>query len=221
MKKNSTLLLLFVIGLTFQNCSSVKVLDSWKSETITNIKATNFLVVARSNNNQARLTFENEIVKQMEAKGYKATASFAKFGDMKPNEKQSEASKKNLEKIIKAEGFDGVVLTVMKDYQEETRVEKDGGYYAGGNYYGYYPRYYGGFYGYYRHPMSMTTLGNYVPETSTTRTSKVYILETTVYDLKAAVERQLVAVVTSKLDNPESASEAASAYVKKITASLK
>lgn len=221
MKKTSTLLLLFVIGLTFQNCSSVKVLDSWKSETITNIKATNFLVVARSNNNQARLTFENEIVKQMEAKGYKATASFAKFGDMKPNEKQSEASKKNLEKIIKAEGFDGVVLTVMKDYQEETRVEKDGGYYAGGNYYGYYPRYYGGFYGYYRHPMSMTTLGNYVPETSTTRTSKVYILETTVYDLKAAVERQLVAVVTSKLDNPESASEAASAYVKKITASLK
>ena len=221
MKKTSTLLLLFVIGLTFQNCSSVKVLDSWKSETITNIKATNFLVVARSNNNQARLTFENEIVKQMEAKGYKATASFAKFGDMKPNEKQSEASKKNLEKIIKAEGFDGVVLTVMKDYQEETRVEKDGGYYAGGNYYGYYPRFYGGFYGYYRHPMSMTTLGNYVPETSTTRTSKVYILETTVYDLKAAVERQLVAVVTSKLDNPESASEAASAYVKKITASLK
>ncbi|WP_299112215.1 hypothetical protein [uncultured Winogradskyella sp.] len=221
MKKSATILFCFITLLVFQNCSSVKVLDSWKSDTVSDVKNRNFLVVARSTNKQARLAFENEIVKQMASKGYKATASYAKFGDMKPNEKPSESNKEQIKKLLEAEGFDGVVLTVMKDYLEETRVEKEGGYYEGGNYYGYYPRYYGGFYTYYRHPMSMTTLGNYVPETINTSTSKIYILETTVYDLKATDNNQLVAIVTSKLDNPESASEAASAYVKKVAASLK
>jgi hypothetical protein len=60
-----------------------------------------------------------------------------------------------------------------------------------------------------------------VPETTTTSTSRLYILETTVYDLKKSVENQLVAVVTSQLDNPTAATTAAEEYVKKITASLK
>lgn len=220
MKKISILLVLFIFGLMFQNCSTVKVLDSWKSDKVSTIKGNNFLVVARTDNSQARIAFESEIAKQMEAKGFKATPSFSKFGDLKPNAQPSEESQERLKQLLNAEGFDGVVLTVMKDYQEETRIEKDGGYYAGGNYYGYYPRYYGAFYGYYAHPMSMTTLGNYVPETTTTRISKIYILETTVYNLKETGEKQLVAVVTSKVDNPESAGTTASEYVKKITASL-
>lgn len=221
MKKTLILVLLFSFGLTLQNCSSTKVLDSWKSDEVSILKNNTFLVVARTDNKQARISFESEIAKQMEAKGYKATPSFSKFGDMNPNAEPTEESQERLKQLLKNEGFDGVVLTVMKDYQEETRLDKDGGYYAGGNYYGYYPRYYGGFYGYYAHPMSMTTLGIYVPETITTRTSKIYILETTVYDLNASGEEQLKAVVTTKLDNPESASKTASEYVKKITASLK
>ena len=216
MKKTLPLLLCIISVLVLQNCSSVKVLDSWKSDTVSDVKSRNFLVVARSSNKQARLAFENEIVKQMTSKGYKATASYAKFGDMNPNEEPSESNKGKIKKILEAEGFDGVVLTVMKDYQEETRVQKEGGYYEGGNYYGFYPRYYGGFYTYYRHPMSMRTLGNYIPETMATTTSKLYVLETTVYDLKAPEDKQLVAIVTSKIDNPDSASEAASEYVKKV-----
>ncbi|WP_422106770.1 hypothetical protein [Winogradskyella sp.] len=221
MKKITPILCCLMAVMTLQHCSSVKVLDSWKSDSVSDVKNRNFLVVARSSNTQARLAFENEIVKQMTSNGYKATASYAKFGDMNPNEEPSESNKGKIKKLLDAEGFDGVVLTVMKDYQEETRVQREGGYYEGGNYYGYYPRYYGGFYTYYRHPMSMRTLGNYVPETITTTTSKVYILETTIYDLKAKDDNQLVAIVTSQIDNPASASAAASAYVKKVAASLK
>jgi hypothetical protein len=221
MKKLAAVLILCVLSMSFQNCSSVKVLDSWKSDNVSTIKDNNFLVVARTDNNQARAAFENEIVKQMEAKGYKATTSISKFGTMKPNDPKSEESQQKLQELLKAEGFDGVVLTVMKDYQEETRVQSDGGYYAGGNYYGYYPRYYGGFYGYFYNPISYHTQGVYVPETTTTSTSRLYILETTVYNLKESGENQLVAVVTSQIDNPQSASTAAAEYVKKITASLK
>ena len=221
MKKSIPFLLGLIVMLAFNSCSSVKVLDSWKSDDMSDVKNRNYLVVARSADNQARLTFENEIVKQMTSKGYKATASYSKFGNLNPNEEPSEANKAKIKKMLEAEGFDGVVLTVMKDYQEETRVQKEGGYYEGGNYYGFYPRYYGGFYRYYGHPMSMRTLGNYVPESTSTTTSKVYILETTVYDLKAADNNQLIAIVTSQIDNPTSASEAASAYVKKVAASLR
>ena len=221
MKKSLSFLFCIVSLLILQNCSSVKVLDSWKSDTVSDVKNRSFLVVARSANKQARLAFENEIVDQMSSKGYKATTSYSKFGDMNPNEEPSESNKGKIKKMLEAEGFDAVVLTVMKDYQEETRLVKEGGYYEGGNYYGFYPRYYGGFYTYYRHPMSMRTLGNYVPESTTTTTSKIYILETTIYDLKAPENNQLIAIVTSQIDNPSSATEAASDYVKKVAASLK
>ena len=220
MKKTSVFLILLLIGFTFQNCSSVKVLDSWKSDAVTSVKDNNFLVVARTENNQARVAFENEIVKQMQEKGYNAVASFSKFGDLKPNAAKTEEGHKRLQAILKSEGFDGVVLTVMKDYKEETRVQNDGGYYSGGDYSGYYPNYYGGFYGYYYNPMSYHSRGVYVPESTTTSTSKLYVLETTVYNLKASGENQLVAVVTSQLDNPTSATKIAAEYVKKITASL-
>lgn len=221
MKKIILAVLLCASILTLQNCSSVKVLDSWKSDTISNVKDNNFLVVARTDNTQNRVAFENEIVKQMESSGYKATASFTKFGNMKPNDPKSESNHQKLRDIIKAEGFNAVVLTVIKDYKEETRVQKEGGYYAGGNYYGFYPRYYGAFYGYFYDRMSYHTLGNYVEETITTSTSKIYILETTIYNLDEEGENQLVAVVTSQIDNPQKATVAAKEYVKKITASLK
>ena len=63
MKKIISVLIFAFVVLLLQNCSSVKVLDSWKSDNVSDIKNRNFLVVARSNNKQARLAFENEIVK--------------------------------------------------------------------------------------------------------------------------------------------------------------
>ncbi|MBO3115138.1 hypothetical protein J4050_00170 [Winogradskyella sp. DF17] len=220
--KKITIVLCCLIGvLSLQNCSSVKVLDAWKSDTVSSVKDNNFLVIARTSDKQARIAFENEIVSSMGKSGFSATPSFSKFASMNPERRPTEDEVNQFIDMIKKEGFNGIVLTVLKDYQEETRVTTDGGYYAGGNYYGYYPRYYGGFYGYYRHPMSMSTLGNYVEPTTTTSTSKIYVVETTVYDLDKTGEEQLVAVVTSKLDNPESASEIARDYVNKITKSLK
>jgi len=123
--------------------------------------------------------------------------------------------------MIINDGYDGIVFTVVKDYKEQTRIQQDGGYYAGSNYYGYYPRYYGGFFGYYYNPMAYHSTGVFVPETTTTSVSKLYILETTIYDLDETGEDQLKAVVTTELDNPTSATKTAAEYVKKITASLK
>jgi hypothetical protein len=219
MKNFPLIFISFLLCVFLQNCSSVKVLDSWKNENASSAKNNNFLVVARTNNNQTRIAFENEIVNQMQQKGYKATASFAKFGNVSPEDKHSDETQKKLEKILENEGFDAVVVTVMKDYQEHTRIQTDGGYTAGSTFYGY-PSYYGGFYGYYYNPLSYYSPGVYVPETTTTSTYKVYVLETTFYNLKETEGNQLLAVVTTEIDDPESATKAAKENVKKMVASL-
>lgn len=220
MKKSIYLILSLTVILILNACSSIKVRDSWKADNVNSIKDKNIIVIARTDNQQARIAFENEIVKQLTARGMNATASFTKFPKLNPDQEITEEKSKMIKTILKNEGFNGVVLTVIKEIQEVSKTITDGGHYAGGTYYGYYPRYYGGFHGYYYNPMSYSTLGNYVPETSTTYTSKNYVLETVVYNLDETGEKQLVAVVTSKIEDPENASKTAKQYVKAITKSF-
>ena len=142
--------------------------------------------------------------------------SFTKFPKMDPDQEISEDKLNEMVTTVKGEGFDGIVLTVLKSIENVSETTQDGGYYAGGNYYGYYPRYYGGFGGYYRNPMSYSSYGNYVPATTTTRTSQNYVLETLIYNLDATGDDQLAAVVTSKIEDPENVTKAAADYVKAI-----
>ncbi|MEH6537561.1 MAG: hypothetical protein V7719_14275 [Psychroserpens sp.] len=220
MKKSINLVASLLVILVLTSCSSVKVLNSWKADDASAVKDNNLLVIARTDNKSARIAFENEIVDQLEARGMKATASFTKFPKLNPDEKISEEKAEEIKTMLKAQGFNGVVLTVIKDTQELSKTVTDGGYYAGGNYYGYYPRYYGGFGGYYFHPMSYSTYGNYVEPTSTTYTANNYILETVIYDLDKTGEDQLVAVITSKIEEPENAATASKQYVKAISKSF-
>ncbi len=220
MKKSISLILSLTVIILLNACSSVKVLDSWKADNIDSMNFKNILVIARTDNNQGRVIFEEEIANQLRAKGMKATESYTKFPQLNPDEKISEEKRETIITLLKNEGFNAVVLTVVKDIQETTKTVTDGGYYAGGTYASYYPMYYGGFYGYYRHPYSYSTYGNYVPSTSTTYTTKAYILETVIYNLDLPDNQQLVAVVTSKIDDPKNVFNAAKDYVKAIAKSF-
>ncbi len=204
----------------FSSCSSVKVLNSWKSDNIDSVKDNNMLVITRTDNISARIAFENEIVKDLTANGIKATASFEKFPNLNPDKKLTEADAERIKEIIRENGFNGVVLTVVKEEQELIKTVTDGGYYAGSTYYGYYPRYYNGFYGYYGNMNSYSTYGNYVEPTTQTYTATNYILETVIYNLDEPEEKQLVGVVTSKLEEPENAATTAHQYVKAISKSF-
>jgi hypothetical protein len=220
MKKLISPFVVFLIIILFYSCSSVKVLNSWKGDNIEAVKENNVLVIARTDNMSARIAFENEIVKELTSRGISAKASFEKFPKLKPDREITEETEKEIKSIIMDNGFLGVVLTVIKEEQELTKTVTDGGYYAGSTYYGYYPRYYNGFYRYYGHPMSYSTYGNYVEQTSKTYTAKNYILETVIYNLDEPEDKQLVAVVTSKLEEPENAATSAKQYVKAIAKSF-
>lgn len=212
----------FVLLACFLNsCSNVKVLASWKADNVSDIKDNNVLVMARTDNNQARIAFENEIAKALKEKGIKATTSFSVLPTkVKVGKSVTEEQKVAFRNFLKTEGYDGIVLSIIKDTKETTKTYTDGGYYAGATV-PFYPGYYNGFYSYYYHPMAYSSFGTYVEPSSTTTTYKTYVLETVAYDLNQKDGKQLVAVVTSKIENPESITRNAELYTKKIVKALK
>ncbi|WP_250436386.1 hypothetical protein [Hanstruepera flava] len=222
MKKTFRIFTLLFVALFTFGCSGVKVLDSWKSDNLADIKDNNILVIARTENKQARIAFEQQISEQLRANGVKATESFRELPEFNHDNKEiTEQQKKNFQDFLKNEGYNGIILTVLKDYQERTETTQDGGYYAGATYMpAYYPGYYGGFYGYYYHPLSYSTYGSYVPSSTTTRTVKTFILETVIYDLTKDEKQQLAAVVTTQIEDPQDVTKNAAEYTQKVTKAL-
>jgi len=226
MKKLFQSLLLLGFAILLSSCSSVKVLDSWKGDNLATVKDKKILVIARTDNKQARIAFEEAMANDLRAHGISATESFLKFPNYNPDEKAEKNSNK-IKELINKEDYHGILISVVKDYNEAVVTEESGGYYAGASYGGYggygggYGGFYGGFYGYYHHPMSYSTYGSYVPSTSTTRISKTYILETLIYNLDQPEDKQLIGLVTSKIVDPSSVTQIAKTYSKEVFNSLK
>ncbi|WP_296317005.1 hypothetical protein [Winogradskyella sp. UBA3174] len=225
MKKIKQIAVLVIISLFFQNCSSTKVQDAWKAEpsVVEIFKQKNVLVIARTSDNPARLAFEQEIVKALGERGIKATGSYSKAPKIHPNREMSDERLNFIKSLMKSEGFDAVVLTVIKDKQVTKRVTTNGIYF-GASYGNYYPSYYGGFYNYFSYPYAYgsyyDSFGGYIPTSTSTSYSTKYVLETVAYNLDEIEENQLVAVVTISLDNPKDAYKTAGKYVELMMENL-
>ena len=222
----------YIIGLLIvftSGCSGVKVLQSWKSEDLGDVKEKQFLVIARTDNNPVRKVFEDEIVRAMLKKGFSSKPSYAEIPDLNPDRKLNDEQLDKIRQDFINKGYQGVVLTVLKDVEVNSKTSVEQGHYEGGtyagvlprNYNGTFPAYYGDFYGYFRHPSSYSTYGNWVEESFETRTTYNFVLETVVYDLEKTGEDQLIAAVTSVIEEPASVKETAGPYVKKIVGALK
>ncbi|WP_297690556.1 hypothetical protein [uncultured Eudoraea sp.] len=223
MKKNLTILGLIAFSFVFQNCGSVKVRDTWtgEEETVAKFKEKKILVLARTAGNTARIAFEEALANELRAKGYKATESFKKFPKIYTNREITDERVAFVQSILESEGYNGIVIVAVKDQQSTTTTSSSGigvGVAARPGFYGGYPGYYGGFNNYYRTPYAYgpyyDSFGGYIPTSTSTSTSTTYILETVFYNLDEPQENQLVAVVTSELDDPKEAYKTAGKYVK-------
>ncbi len=221
MQKITLVSLVIVMTMIFGGCSSVKVLNSWKSEDSGSMKQKEILVIARTANDKVRTLFEDEMVKQLKAEGMSATASYEKLSKLDPNKKHSEEEIAAIKASFKEQGYNGVVLTVIKDVEDLSKIVKEGGSYSGGTFYGYNPYYYGSFYGYYMHPQSYPTYGNWEEEKMELKTAYNFVVETLAYNLDLAEDKQLVAIVTTKLEEPDDLKTTAKTYVKKLTQAIK
>lgn len=224
MKKNLYLLGLIVLAFVFQNCGSVKVRDSWTAEesTVAKFKKKNVLVLARTADNTARIAFEEALSNELRSRGYKATESFKKFPKIYTNREITDERVEFVQSILDSEGYNGIVIVAVKS-QESTTTTSSNGVYVGAGY-GGYPGYYGGFYNYYRTPYAYgpyyNSFGGYIPTSTSTSTSTTYVLETVFYNLDEPQEDQLVAVVTSELDDPKESYKTAAKYVETMVKSF-
>ncbi len=218
MKKQFLLYINIVALYTLSSCvSTVTVLDAWKSNKADTLRDKKILVIAVSESNEGRSAFEEEITRQLTKKHVEASTSYMKFPILNAKRTLSKEDKKEFVAKINKMGFNAIIVTVVKQRNELSKTVKHGDYYSGGSYSTIYPQYYGGFYGYYNHPNSHPTYGNYVPSTTEVITEKHYVLETVIYNLDLPENEQLIAVVTSAVNDPKDAHKAAKEYVKKIT----
>ncbi len=215
---------LLLVSFFLSSCSMIKVIDSWKSEDAKDVRSKKMLVIARTNNKKGRMAFEDAISKQLKKNNIVSEVSYNFITDVNPEKKLTESEIENVKKEIKAKGFSSVILTVLKDKKSTIRITNDGGYYAGASYSSeLHPMLYD-FYGYYGHAYSMPVGrygGNYVEETFSEQESVTYVVETLIFDLEKPSKKQLVAIVTSSVEDPVSASDIASAYAAKIIQTLK
>ncbi len=207
--------LIVVLMFGFVSCGpSIRITDTWKSPGIDSIQSDNFIVMARTDDMVSRQRFEDEMVNQMVLSGMKAKASYIAYPDIKVNKKSSDAETEKLIKVLKKDGYEGVVLTVLKDVKTDVITQDTGA--------SYYPTYYGGFgayYGRFYSPYGMG--GTYIPSSSRTYTSDTYKVETVVYDLTKAIGKQLVAVVSVDVTDPQSAAQVAEPYAIKVVQEFK
>ncbi len=215
----------FIFLFFLQSCSTVKVANAWKADksNVDEFKKRNILVIARTNNDQARMAFELEIADQMRAKGFKATESYTRAPKIYPNKEMSEERVAFIKSLLESEGYDGIVITVIKDKQQTTTTGYNG-IYMGASYSNFYPGYYGSFYNYYSYPYAYgsyyDSFGGQIAGSTYTRTNTKYVLETVAYDLHESSEQQLIAVVTTNLDDPKDAFKTAKKYVDEMMKAL-
>lgn len=224
MKKTTLVITLLLITLFIQSCGGVKVVTAWKAEdsVVELFKEKKILVIARTTDNQARVAFEFELADALRKGGLKAIESYTQAPQIHPDREMTEERMAFIRSILKSEGFNAVIITVVKDKKLTQTTTQDGVYMGAG--YGGYPGYYGGFHNYYRQPYAYgsyyNSFGGYIPTGTTTSTSTEYVLETVAYSLDEPTEKQLVAVVTTNLNNPKDAYKTAQKYVAKILESL-
>ena len=203
--------ILTVVLLFTASCSTVKVTDTWKDTNAMDFKSQKMLVVSVSDNDTSRMRFEKDMVQSLNESGYNSEESFSTFPEISPSKKVQGAELEALKDKMRSDGVELVIVNIVSDIQNYTTTTSDSSGYNTMPYYGH--RYHRGFYGYYG-GMSVGT------ETYTTKEKTKYILETILYDLSKPEEKQLQAIITSEIDNPQTLGTTSKDFSKKIIKEL-
>lgn len=197
------------VSILMYSCSSVKVADSWKDVQTSEIKEKKVLVVNKTDNKTAQIRFEKDMVNALGNNGYNAIESFVKF----PEDKHiSTLDKEEIIDILKCEGIDVVIITTVQDVKEyKTTTVSTPTYYVSS-----YPTYYrrGYYRGFHRSYHTVYVDSNPISETSY---GKKYILQTAIYDLTQPESEELLSVIITEIDNPETLGTTSKDFAKKVT----
>ncbi|MFK2819259.1 hypothetical protein U0L90_03960 [Flavobacteriaceae sp. LMIT009] len=202
---------------TLVGCSStVKVSDTWKDVKLTDVREKKVMVISKTEDIIVREQMERDMVEGLKNEGVESISSITKFPSLSSDKKLSKEEISELKGELQNEGIELVLLSVLKDVQEYTKTTTSGtGYtvstgpvfYRRGYYRSFY-RFYGDFY------------YNSGTETSVTSQGKKYIIETIIYDLTQPEQNQLMSVITTTIDNPETLGTTSEDFSKKVIKEL-
>ena len=183
MKSVMKLLLLLQVLLLLQACSTpTKLITRWHESDYAGPPLKKLLVIGGFRDELMRRMFEDQFVKELEARGEQGVASYVYIPDLKNVDNEQK-----LEAVVKKTGVDGVLITSLKSLdKEQTRMPPRTDWVPSG-YAGY------GYYGYYQAMVPVTTPG-YV------RTDTIARLETRVF---AVSDRKLVWAGNIESFNPK------------------
>lgn len=218
MKKISKIIALQLVVMLMFNCSSVvEVSNSWKDVDSSSFKDKKVIVMSKTNNEIFRQQFEIDLTEKLTKNEISSVESYKLFPELNFNK---ELSKKELERLkdeYLEKGIDIVLVTELKDIQEYEKTTCTG---SSDYYIHSMPIYYGrgfrrGFYSYYGSGYMNTGSIEIVKSNN-----KKYILETLMYDLTLPENNQLLTVITTVIDNPETLGTTSKDFSNKVSKEL-
>jgi len=207
----------FLLIVLFSSCSSIKLLDSWKSEDFKNLGEKKVLVAAKTPDLEIRKSYEKTIVKNLRKSGVNAIEMHVKFPNFSNKESRTKEENNQIVKQFLNEGINMVMVTSLKN-KIETRN--------------------------YSIPQSVEIpleyKNKYVFESNTndellnnktlSGKSKVelenikmttYVLESITYDLSLERKKQLVNVCLVDVENPKSGTQVLDKFCKIVSNQFK
>ena len=221
MNKSITTVLTLSLIFLFSGCSTVKVVNSWSSDNVETIEAQNILVIVKAKKEKYRETYEGKIAEKLRGAKLNAVESYTKFPDLNPNDTLSKADIEKIKTLFKKEGFNAIVYSAVIGVEKLSQTTVSGGYEAGTSLGAAAYINTIGFYGFYTSAIPTPAFkGVYEEPTYDIQTAKIYVLETRTFNLDLPEEDQLIAVVTSKIENVETSHNLANNYAKAVLESL-
>ena len=212
MKKVTTIIVSMSLLIFLSSCSSVKVANNWKDIETSNLRSKNVLVVSKTDNDVARIQFESDMVKNLSKSNVKAVESFRMYPNLNLNGDLNQEELNQYKSDLLDIGIEIVITNVLKDIQEYKETAIQGSEYYVSTYPTiYYRGYRRGFYRY-----SNTYYVSEYPTTHITSKGKKYILETQTFDLTKPINNQLISVITTVVDNPETMGAVSKDFSKKV-----
>ena len=137
-------LLLFLAAAFASGCASTQIVNAWQDPKFSGPPLKRIMVIGVTKQAGIRRTFEDQFVRELDAKGVPGVASYTLIPE------DGEVPKERLAQAVKESGVEGVLITRLVKVEVQTQVYAAP--YAGPPYFGFYGYYSSAWVGYYDPP---------------------------------------------------------------------
>jgi len=207
---------LFIV-MMLSGCSSITLLDSWKSKDFKNLNKKKILVAAKSPDLEIRKSYEKAIVNNLRKLGVNAVELHVKFPNFSNKENRTEEENSQIVKQFRNEGINVVIVTSLKNKIEtrnsrmpqsvEIPLEYKNKYIFESNNQ--------------LLKVSSKSLNRDLEDTFSGTTEMTYVLESITYDLSLEQKKRLVNVCLVDVTNPKSGEAVLDKFSKIISRQFK